>query len=263
MRFPGPCGIARARRRAPGCRLCGPRPPGALAEDGGAGGQALGLVQVVGAQDHGAGAAQRAQDFLHVVALNRVEAPGGLVHDHQIRVVKEALGQGDALLEALGEIPDGPVRHGFERESAHLALDRPAQVGAAQPPGTADEAQERRHPQLRVEARGLHHQTQPRLYAGGVGGRRDAVDRDVARARQQASAHDPDQGGLAGAVGTQQAEALAGFDVQGHSGEGQMVAEAACEAARFHPCALGGAGFGLAQFATPLADDSILTRLWR
>ena len=80
-------------------------------EDGDVRGQLPRLLEVVGAQQHGAVALEPAQHVLHVAALDRIEAAGGLVDDHQRRVVEKGLGQRDALLEALREVADQPLGH--------------------------------------------------------------------------------------------------------------------------------------------------------
>lgn len=66
--------------------------------------------QVGGDQDRdaevGVDAADQAQ---HLVAADRVEAVGGLVEEHQLRVVDQRLGELDALLHAGGVAADGAV----------------------------------------------------------------------------------------------------------------------------------------------------------
>jgi hypothetical protein len=65
------------------------------------------LGQVVGRQDDRALAPELAHEVANLHDLVRVEAAGGLVEDEDVRLVDQRLGEADALLEALGQRPDG------------------------------------------------------------------------------------------------------------------------------------------------------------
>jgi hypothetical protein len=148
------------------------------------------------------------------------------------------------LLEALGEVTDQPVRRAAQLEARQRLVDRRGEPRSRQPPRAPGEAQEARHPQVGIQARGLGDEAQTGVHLGGSGGGGEAVHRDAARGGQQEARHQADEGGLARSVRAQQAEGLAGLDAQADGVEGAMVPEDAGQLARLdaHPGAAPGPG---------------------
>ncbi len=148
--------------------------------------------------------------------------------------MEEGLGERDALLEALREVADHAPGHRREVEAFDGALDGLLEPGSRQAASPTGEAQEAPHAQVGVETRRLGRESDAGVDVPGVRRGGEPVDPHAARAGQQVAGDETDEGGLAGAVGTEQAEGLAGGDVEIDSVHGPLVAEAARQAARLH-----------------------------
>jgi hypothetical protein len=72
-------------------------------------------------------AAQTFELSVYVTALQRVEAAGRFVCDQKAGLMQKGLGERNALLEALGEIPDAASSNVREVESIEYIIDRPGE----------------------------------------------------------------------------------------------------------------------------------------
>ena len=87
------------------------------------------LGEIVGAEHDGAPAAEIRQHLAHFALLQRIEAAGRLVDDHQARLVQKGLRERDALAIALREMPDRAARHVMEADEAAEAEPNTKGVG--------------------------------------------------------------------------------------------------------------------------------------
>ena len=179
----------------------------AAVQDHGGVADALDLLEQVRRQQHGDAelVADAVDQLQHGVALHRVEAVGGLVEQHQLRVVGEGLGELHPLALAGG--------HGAERPAALLAQpDLPQHVrcpvgglavGEAVDLGDVADEVDRLHVGREQVVLGGVAEQRPDLGAGG--GRVDAEHPDLALVGLVEPEDQPEQAGLAGAVGAEQA----------------------------------------------------------
>ena len=205
----------------------------ALVHDGHAVAYGLNLAEFVrGEEDRFALVLEALDDFADFHAAQRVEAARRLVEDEQIGIVDEGLGEADPLLHAL--------RIGFDRAFARVfqfnQLQQPvnALVGFA-----ARQAEDFRIKaeqllggeklvvvgQLRQVADALAGDGLADVnaeQAGRAAGGRDKAEQDVHR------------GGLAGAVGAEEAEDFAGTDFEVEAVQGDLGGLAQFTAAIFH-----------------------------
>jgi hypothetical protein len=76
------------------------------------GGQGLGLLQVVGGEQHGAAVGHKGpEDLPQPVPGRQVQAAGRLVQDHQLGSPGEGQRHGQAALLAAGEATSPPTGH--------------------------------------------------------------------------------------------------------------------------------------------------------
>ena len=177
----------------------------------------LDLGEDVAAEDDGVLLAQGLDQGADLDDLLGVQAHGGLIQDHHLRVPQQSLGDAHPLAVALGEVLNEAVRHIGDLGHLHdpadllrqgLVLDSlgPAHEGQVLP-GRPVQVQRRLLRQVADKALGLL-----RLLEDVV-----AVDADLPLAGGQAPGHDVHGGGFSRAVGTQKAVDLALLD-----GEGQI-----------------------------------------
>ena len=226
----------------------------ALVEDGDAVADVLHVLQAVAAhEDRLALLAQLDDQVLHPARAERVEAGGRLVEDDQLRVVDERLGQADALPHALGVFLEDAllvVGRGRPSRSAPAArLRRTAGVEVEQP---AVEVERLLGVEEAVEVRFLG-QVADAFVLVDVGGGL-AEDEGLAVGGEEQAEQQLDGGGLAGAVGAEQAEdfALVDLEVEGVQGglllPAPEVAVDLGQVARFDDDFLGHVGhLGLAE----------------
>ncbi len=187
----------------------------ALVDDADGVAQALRLVHEMGGQEQGLALAnQPAQALPDQMPGLRVEAGGGLVEDHQIGVVDQGAGQGQPAFHAAGQ-------RGHQRlflAGKAREVEQIVNPGFDFIPGQAEIAavdeQVFPHREIRVQAVDLRYHTDPRpgRAASGRHGLADqfhaaGIGRDQAQGQAQG-------GGLAGAIGAEQAVAFAGLDGQ-------------------------------------------------
>ena len=95
-------------------------------------GELVGLVEVLGGQQHGAALADQLADGLpHLPAGARVEAGGRLVEEDQRRPGDQARGQVEPAAHAAGEVLDRLVRRLLEVELLEQPVRRTTRLGAA------------------------------------------------------------------------------------------------------------------------------------
>ena len=150
----------------------------------------------------------------------RVDAGGGLVEDEQLGRVGEGRREGEAAAQ-----PERQVAH----QRAAQAAARSARARAARAEGPRRERQVLGHAEVLPEAEALRDVAEPppRRARGRAAEQPDRARRGPEQAEQQ-----PDEGGLAGAVGAEQADHLAGAHLEVDAGDGGERAEAAHDAAR-------------------------------
>jgi hypothetical protein len=162
------------------------------------------------------------EEFEEDLARLGVEVGGRLVHDQHLGVAAQRDGDQELLLHAARELDEGPRqdRVEIEAEAPGQCVDF-GRIGAAQRGGKIDQLRHghfQRRRQLRHEAYRAQHR---RALLARVA----AVDGDgavVGVFAQQAA----DQGGLAGAVGADQRDALGQPDLQADVVEHAGLAEA-------------------------------------
>ena len=145
----------------------------------------------------------------------RVEADGRLVHDDDGRLGEDGLGDADPLAVAFGELADDLVANALEvAELEHLINARAehAALDLLQPPA---EIEVFRHPHVLGQRIVLGHVAD--LALDLVGLRRDghAADADAPGRGRQVAGEDAHRGGLAGAVGAEEAENFAPGHLEG------------------------------------------------
>ena len=181
----------------------------------------LGLVQVVrGDEDGDAGARQLVDQPPELPARQRIDTAGRLVEEHDRRLVENGAAEREPLA------PAGRERAG-ERALAAAKTGHVEHEGAprgepirVEPVDAAEERDVLIDGQLLVEREALRHVADAALDALGIAVDVDAADeRRPGRGPQQAAQH-ADGGGLAGAVAAEEAEDLAGADVERHVVDG-------------------------------------------
>ncbi len=179
----------------------------------------LHVAEDVAGKDHGLSLLpQLGDDVADLLAPQGVEPRQRLVEHHQVGIVHQRLGQADALEHALGELAQRSV----ERLGQPHPLDEGVDAGgpcaarhATQPRGQLEELV---GAQVFVKRRVLWQVAQPPLYRHV--GHPVAEHVEVAAGRKDEPHHHLDGGGLARAVGPQQAEDLARPDLQAQPAHG-------------------------------------------
>ncbi len=184
----------------------------ALAQDGGAGGERVGLLHRVRRQQHGAARGDLGQRLPHAALGHRVHGGARLVEDQHVRVAHQGDRQAQLALVAPRELAGLLPR---ERREAH-ALHR--QVGVASHVRDALDAavelevlprgQEIQRVELRAYAHRLARQAGVQIHVG-------VPEVDVPRGRRHLGPDHVHDGRLAGAVGTQESHDLALAEAQG------------------------------------------------
>jgi hypothetical protein len=160
-----------------------------------------------------------------LAARHRVDAGGGLVEEQQRRRVHGGAGERQALL---------PARRRACRRAATAGACEPC-ARAPRRPGPAPRAAPRRcprrtqvlaHAEVLVQAEALGHVADARPWALGLRGCRSRRTVAARRAGVEDAAQHADGGGLAGAVGAEDAEDLAALDGEAHVAHRHELAEA-------------------------------------
>ncbi|GAB4007892.1 hypothetical protein GCM10029992_62820 [Glycomyces albus] len=187
----------------------------ALVHDHEAVAELLGLVHVVGGQqDRHALLLELEQALPHQVAGLRVQAGGGLVEEDQVGLVDQGPGDGQAALHAAGEVVDLVVRAArelHELEQFGRAGPGLAPLDAEVPGVDGEVLEDREHV---VEGVVLRHDAEAGADGRPVAARVEAEDLDLAAGGLGDAADHPHGGGLAGAVGAEEAECLSSPDLE-------------------------------------------------
>ena len=195
----------------------------------------LRLVQVVRGDDDGdAPAGEPVDEAPELAPGDGVHAAGGLVQEEEAGPVEDGAGQRQPLLPAAGKGAGQevlPARKPGRLQGPLLPL---GQEGPAQAVDAAEKAQVLRDGQVLVEAEPLAHVADAALHRLGVPGHVHSEDAGAARGGPQQAAEHPDDGGLSGAVASEQAEDFPFLHRQRQIVHGPEGAEALREAVGLH-----------------------------
>ena len=186
-------------------------------------GQDDGLVDVVRDEEHGL--ARRPPDLdqlaLHGGAGVGVERGERFVHQQHLRLVGEHARDLDALLHAAGQLGRMLVILAPQPDEVEIAVRPLEPLGARQPAHAQSELDvaERRQPRIERVVALEHHAA---VRAGALDGLAGDLD-FTGRSRLEPGQH-VEHRGLAAAARAQQAEELAGLDVQVEIAHGHVVA---------------------------------------
>ena len=197
-------------------------------------GQLVGLLQVLGGEQHGgAGAHQRPHDVPHLVAAARVEARGGFVEEEQSRGGDDARGDVEAPAHASGVLPDQAIGRVDQSEGVEEVIRPPAGEAVREPEQAAEQDQVLLTGQLLVD--GGHLSGQGDVAADRLGLVHDVVAENarLTTAGGQQGGEHPDGGGLASAVGPEDAVDGPGAHGEVDAVDGLGVAEVLHQAGGF------------------------------
>ena len=170
--------------------------------------QRFGLVELVrDQQDGGAGVAQLGHRTPHLATRGRVETLGQLVEDHQPRAVEQRQHEEQPLSLATAQ-------PGVRRPPQVLEPELLQQRAPVARPRPGEEGDRLRDPQPVRQTRALQLAADLRPQPVGVMDRIEAEHAELAGVGPAEPLEALDGGGLAGAVGADQAEHLAGVHVQ-------------------------------------------------
>jgi hypothetical protein len=185
----------------------------ALVDDADAPAQALGHVEQMGREeDRLALGGAHANAVLHVTRGARVEPVGRLIENEYGRIVDQRAGESKLLLHA------GRVVHGeflgrvAERQLLEQRAGALLRLAARLAVHLAHEGEDFAAAQVIVKSRIVGQVADPLLHLQAVGLAVEPVDGDASVARHQDAHHHADRGGLAGAVGAEEAEHLSLVD---------------------------------------------------
>ena len=157
----------------------------------------------------------------------RIEARGGLVEKQQVRLAHQRAGQRQALLLPARELADPGAALLVELDELQHLVDRPAALAER-----AEEADGLLDRQLLGELRLLELDAEPLAQLAILPGAPALAEQlDLALVGRGQPFEDLDGRRLAGAVGAEQAEALAAADLEIEAVDGDDVAEALDQAA--------------------------------
>jgi hypothetical protein len=173
----------------------------------------LDVREQVARQEDGLAARLELEDeVLHVAGRDRVEARSRLVEEDDLGVVDERLGEADAAHHALGVLPDLALAGVLHPEAGDEVVD-PLPAGRAvdvEEPGVEIEGLVRVQEAVEI---GLLGQEPDARLGGDVGGGA-AEDAGRARAGEEEAEEELHRGGLARPVRADEAEDLAGVDLE-------------------------------------------------
>ena len=185
----------------------------------------LRLGEIVGGEQDRVSLLLHAGDLAAQVAAGlRIEARRRLIEEHQLRCVDEGQRQREPLALTARERVERGIRLLGQREA------RQQRVGLGPNPVERSEQPDRlarRDPAL--QRRGLQRRANALPHLAGMPARVDAANLDAPRIRRAQADHAFEGGGLAGAVGTNQAEDLAVFNVEADAARRVDVAVAFLE----------------------------------
>ena len=168
-----------------------------------------------GPQDgHRAPVAQLEHVVQQVAPARRVEAHRGFVHEQEFRAVDQRPRELDPAALAAAEGPRTVPRAVGQAQMTQVLRDPRARLGArkAVQAGVKPQIAGDRH--VEVQRRLLEHHAEAGERRHGVAADVAAVDGDFAAVGDEQAGEQLEQGGLAGAVGPEQRDELAGVDAQ-------------------------------------------------
>ena len=191
---------------------------------------ALGLVHVVGGDQHGQPAARQPMDLVPEFAPRLgVDAGGGLVEQQQLRLVHDAGGERQPLLPAARQSARQLVA--ARRQAEFLERARDMLLDRLQLVETRHEFEVLADREILVERELLRHVADLALDLQRFGPDVVAEHRALALVGRQQAAHDADGGGLARSVRPEEADDLALRDIHRHMVDDGLGAEALDEIA--------------------------------
>ena len=151
-----------------------------------------------------------------LVNLARVETDGRLVEHQHRRIVNQRLREADALSIALRELPANAMRHVLESAHVERMLERVFDLRARHSAQSRDETQIGIDAHIGIERRILRQVADLAARLERVFEDVETVDHDGARGRRHEAGDDAHGGGLAGAVGPEEAEDRAALGIERH-----------------------------------------------
>ena len=166
---------------------------------------ALDFVEVVAGVDHRVAlGGQLLHGVEQTLAAAGIDTDRGLVEQVQARRLQQADGEIQAALLAPGQAPGTALQLALQAGAGDAQLQAAGALGAAQAVEIGEQFEVLAHLQLGVEGQLLWHQAEAAL----------AVPADFALLQRQHAGQQGEQGGLAGTVAAEQAQALAGLQLQ-------------------------------------------------
>ena len=159
----------------------------------------------------------------------RVECRGGLVQEHDRRIVEQCPRDGELLLHALAERPGHVVPPLPEAEETQISLDAGGSLRGIEAVQAAEEIEIGPRRELVVQPRRLGQDADPGPDVVGLGDHVEAVDRGGAFGRSDEGREEAHRRRLAGAVGTEQSEDLAATNLEVDPAHGPAVPELPAE----------------------------------
>ena len=191
----------------------------------------------------------------------RVHARGGLVEKEHLGFVHERHRQGEPLLVAERQGLAVGCGIGLQVEGGEGPVDLAAAAAAAQAVGAAEETQVLEHGQVAVQGKTLGHVADARPGRGRGGAQVEPGHGAVAAGDGQQAAEHAEGGGLAGAVGAEQAEDLAAPHPEAHPVHGREAAETPHQVVGRDHVAASGRPAALLQFDAGRAGGLIVRGL--
>ena len=186
----------------------------------------IGLLEVVGREEHGSPLLGVATDRGPEVATSlHVHPGGGLVEGHQCWVRQQRQREAETLLFAAGALPDQPIGDRFDAGSFQDLIDR-ARIGIQR----CRQSDRLAHRDVLEQAARLHDRAHEAARDGRGGGHAEHADGPVVRL-SEAQDH-VDGRRLAGAVGTQQRGDLTELELQVDAVDGSHRTERPMHAAQ-------------------------------
>jgi hypothetical protein len=210
----------RGLRAQLGGRARGHAPP--PVDDHDAVGEPIGLVELMGGQQHAApGVGQGADDGAQLLAAGHVDRCRRLVEEGDLWLAGQGQREGQPLALAAGQL--SPRRPGTRREP-----DETDEVAGIPPPPVeiAEQADRLRHADPGVDAPVLQHDAHPLREGPVVGHRIETEDPHRAAVGAPVALEHLDGGGLARTVGPEERRDGAGLGGEAHAVDGHEVAVA-------------------------------------
>ena len=159
-------------------------------------------------------AAQPSNQVAHLDDLDWVESGGGLVENQQARAVNQRLRHAHPLAKSVRQGADDLVMHVAQGELVLALLHARRGVTTGDAAQARGESQVRAHRHLVVQRRHIGQKADLAAHFVRLGGHIETVDAHLTRTGQKHATQDLERGGLARAVEPEEADDLAGPDVE-------------------------------------------------